>query len=109
MRWSVLSHAVRCIWSLCATGNLNFARASDWLLCRGGAEPANQNAAATDHVYVVRTTGDLATFYKAAQTDQTDSYYVAATNLCHGFAVGVYGMLEEEIQACRACFIFFTS
>jgi hypothetical protein len=62
--------------------------------CSVVVAPANENAAATD-AYVVRTTGDLASFGKAARTG---SYYDAAINLCHGFAVGVYGVLEEEIQ-----------
>jgi hypothetical protein len=58
------------------------------------AMPAN--AAVTEDDFLLRTTGDPVELCKATRPDP---FYAAAINVCHGFSVGVYRVLEEESKA----------
>jgi hypothetical protein len=53
-------------------------------------------AALTQDSFLLRNTGDLIDLCSAAQTDPL---YTAAMNFCHGFAVGVFRVLNEEDMA----------
>jgi Rap1a immunity proteins len=57
---------------------------------------AGANVAETD--FQVRTTADLIDLCTASPSDPMGT---AALNFCHGFAVGVYRVLEEENAAKR--------
>jgi hypothetical protein len=81
-------------------------RAGVWLpgivLClavSAGSAPA----AVTEDSFLMRNTGDLVDLCSAAQSD---AMYTAATNFCHGFAVGVFRVLQEEDMAWRGNHLF---
>jgi Rap1a immunity proteins len=58
--------------------------------------PAAGNAAITEDTFQLRTTGDLVELCSAAPSDPMGT---AALNFCHGFALGVYRVLEETNAA----------
>jgi hypothetical protein len=60
-------------------------------------------AALTEDNFLVHNTGDLIELCSAAQSDPL---YTAASNFCHGFAVGVFRVLEEEDMARRSHHMF---
>jgi hypothetical protein len=60
-------------------------------------------AALTQDSFLLRNTGDLIDLCTATSTDPL---YTAASNFCHGFAVGVYRVLDEEESARRTRRIF---
>jgi hypothetical protein len=66
------------------------------LMVCSGILPIKANAAVTEDNFLLRTTGDLVDLCKATSADP---YYTAAVNFCHGFAVGVYRVLESEERA----------
>jgi hypothetical protein len=53
--------------------------------------------------FLLRQTGDLVDLCSAAQSDPL---YIAATNFCQGFAVGVFRVLQEEDAARRSGHLF---
>lgn len=53
-------------------------------------------AAPTEQDFQLRTTRDLTALCAAAPTDQMGT---AAINFCHGFALGVYRVLQQEQMA----------
>ncbi len=67
--------------------------------------PATANAAVTEDTFLLRSTGDLIELCSAAPTDPMGT---AALNFCHGFALGVYRVLEEENAAKRTGKLFCT-
>src|SRR3954463_2574444 len=67
-------------------------------LCVGSAR-----AAVTEDNFNLHNTGDLIALCSAAQSDPL---YTAATNFCHGFAVGVFRVLQEEDAARRSGRLF---
>jgi Rap1a immunity proteins len=60
-------------------------------------------AAVTEDDFQLRSSGDLADLCSAAQPDPM---YTAASNFCHGFAVGVFRVLQEEDTARKATHMF---
>jgi hypothetical protein len=60
-------------------------------------------AAVTEDSFLLRNTGDLIDLCTAAQSDPM---FTAASNFCHGFAVGVYRVLEEQDMARRSHHMF---
>jgi hypothetical protein len=62
------------------------------------AFPAAGHAAVTEDTFQLRTTGDLVELCSVAPSDPMGT---AALNFCHGFAVGVYRVLEAENAARR--------
>jgi hypothetical protein len=60
-------------------------------------------AVVTEDNFLVRNTGDLTELCSAAPSD---AMYTAASNFCHGFAVGVSRVLQEEDTARRANHLF---
>ena len=60
--------------------------------------PATGGANVTETDFQVRTTADLVDLCSASPSDPMGT---AALNFCHGFAVGVYRVLEEENAAKR--------
>ena len=62
------------------------------------ALPAAARAAVTEDTFQLRTTGDLVELCTTAPSDPMGT---AALNFCHGFALGVYRVLEEENAARR--------
>jgi hypothetical protein len=60
-------------------------------------------AAVTADDFLLRNTGDLVALCSA---DKSDPLYTAASNFCHGFAVGVYRVLAEEDAAYPALRFF---
>ena len=66
-------------------------------LC-AAALPSQGRAAVTEDTFLLRTTADLV---ELCATPPSDSMGTAALNFCHGFAVGVYRVLEEENAARR--------
>ncbi len=60
--------------------------------------PGAAGAAVTETDFQLGTTADLVDLCTATPTD---SMGTAALNFCHGFAVGVYRVLEEENAARR--------
>ena len=62
------------------------------------ALPAAGHAAVTEDTFQLRTAGDLVELCSVAPSDPMGT---AALNFCHGFAVGVYRVLEEENAAKR--------
>ena len=60
-------------------------------------------AAVTEDSFLVRNTGDLIELCSATQSDPL---FTAAANFCHGFAVGVFRVLEEEDRARRSRHLF---
>ncbi len=60
-------------------------------------------AAVTEDNYLIRNTGDLVELCTAAQSDPM---FTAAINFCHGFAVGVFRVLQEQDAARRSNHLF---
>jgi hypothetical protein len=60
--------------------------------------PTAAGAAVTEATFALNTTSDLVDLCTAAPSDPMGT---AALNFCHGFAVGVYRVLEEENAARR--------
>lgn len=60
--------------------------------------PMAGHAAVTEAAFQLRSTGDLIELCTAAPTEPMGT---AALNFCHGFAVGVYRVLEQENAARR--------
>jgi Rap1a immunity proteins len=81
-------------------------RTSFWLagaaLCAALAGGPARAAVSADN-FLLRDTGDLVTLCSA---DRSDPLYTAASNFCHGFAVGVYRVLAEEDGADPALRLF---
>src|SRR5271165_1133100 len=67
------------------------------------ALPATGHAAVTEDTFQLRTTGDLVELCSIAPSDPMGT---AALNFCHGFAVGVYRVLEAENAARRGGKLF---
>jgi hypothetical protein len=65
--------------------------------------PTAAGAAVTEGTFELRTTADLVELCTVAPTD---SMGTAAINFCHGFAVGVYRVLEKENAARRTGHLF---
>jgi hypothetical protein len=59
--------------------------------------------AATQDDFLMRSTGDLVDLCAAPQSDPM---YTAAVNFCHGFALGVFRVLQEEDAARKAGHLF---
>jgi hypothetical protein len=76
-------------------------RRRHWLagiaLC-AAALPAAGQAAVIEDTFQLRTTGDLVELCSVAPSDPMGT---AALNFCHGFALGVYRVLETENAARR--------
>lgn len=62
------------------------------------ALPAAGHATVTEDTFLLRSTGDLVELCSMAPSDPMGT---AALNFCHGFAVGVYRVLEAENAAKR--------
>ena len=60
-------------------------------------------AAVTEDSFLLHNTTDLVDLCSATQSDPL---YTAATNFCHGFAVGAFRVLQEENRARRANQLF---
>ena len=60
-------------------------------------------AAVTEDSFLVRNTGDLVDLCSAAQSDPL---YTPARNFCHGFAVGVFRVLQEADMPHRSRHLF---
>jgi hypothetical protein len=67
------------------------------------AAAGTSRAAVTEDSFLVHNTGDLIELCSATQSDPM---FTAATNFCHGFAVGVFRVLEEEDMARRSRHLF---
>jgi hypothetical protein len=67
------------------------------------AAAGTSRAAVTEDSFLVRNTGDLIDLCSAVQSDPM---FTAATNFCHGFAVGVFRVLHEEDRARRSRHLF---
>ena len=67
------------------------------------ALPAPGNAAVTEDTFLLHTTSDLVELCSIAPSDPMGT---AALNFCHGFAVGVYRVLEAENAAKRSGKLF---
>jgi len=63
------------------------------------ASIGSADAALTEDSFLLRNTGDLVELCSA---EQPDPMYTAASNFCHGFAVGVFRVLQEENRASRS-------
>jgi Rap1a immunity proteins len=61
-----------------------------------GISTASAHAAVTQDSFLLHNTGDLVDLCSAAQSDPL---YTPAVNFCHGFAVGVFQVLQEEEMA----------
>jgi Rap1a immunity proteins len=61
-----------------------------------GLSVGSANAAVTEDSFLLRSTGDLVDLCSAAQPDPM---YTAAVNFCHGFAVGVFRVLQQQDMA----------
>jgi hypothetical protein len=68
-----------------------------------GVSAGSAHAAVTQDSFVLRNTGDLVDLCSAVQPDPM---YTAAVNFCHGFAVGVFRVLEEEDMARKSRHMF---
>lgn len=68
--------------------------------------PESGGAAVSDSDFQMRTTADLVDLCSASPTD---SMGTAALNFCHGFALGVYRVLEEQNAARRTGKLFCIS
>ena len=64
-------------------------------LC-GALSAGSVQAAVTEDSFLLRDTADLVDVCSAAQSDPL---YTPASNFCHGFAVGVFRVLQEEDMA----------
>ena len=60
--------------------------------------PSAGRAAVTEDTFQLRTTSDLVELCSAAPSDPM---MTAAVNFCHGFALGVFRVLDEENAAHR--------
>jgi hypothetical protein len=60
--------------------------------------PSTGHAAVTEDTFQLKTTSDLVDLCSAAPSDPM---MTAAVNFCHGFAVGVFRVLDEENAAHR--------
>lgn len=60
-------------------------------------------AVVTEDSFLIRNTGDLT---ELCSTTPSDPMYTAASNFCHGFAVGVFRVLQEEDAARRTNHLF---
>lgn len=60
-------------------------------------------AAVTEDSFLLRNTGDLVDL---CSSSQTDPLYTAASNFCHGFALGVFRVLQEQDMARRSGHLF---
>jgi hypothetical protein len=67
------------------------------------AVPGLTRAAVTQDSSLLRNTGDLIDLCSAAPSDPL---YTAAVNFCHGFAVGVFRVLNQEEAALRSRRLF---
>ncbi len=64
-------------------------------ICAAMSVGSARAAVSTDN-FLLRNTGDLVNLCSAATTEP---YYTAAVNFCHGFAVGVFRVLQAENAA----------
>jgi hypothetical protein len=71
-------------------------------LC-AAALPAVGNAAVTEDTFQLRTTADFVELCTAAPADPMGT---AALNFCHGFALGVYRVLDQQNAARRTGRLF---
>ena len=60
--------------------------------------PGSGRAAVTEDTFKLQTTGDLVALCSDAPSDPMST---AALNFCHGFALGVFRVLDEEAAAQR--------
>ncbi|HKM64507.1 MAG TPA: Rap1a/Tai family immunity protein [Acidisphaera sp.] len=67
------------------------------------AAPGVARAAVTQDSFLLRNTADLVDLCTA---DQSDPTYTPAVNFCHGFALGVFRVLNEEDVARRRRVLF---
>ena len=81
---------------------LNKGWLSGLALC-ATALAGHAQAAVTEDNFQQRSTADLVELCSAAQTDPL---YTAASNFCHGFAVGVFRVLQEEDMARKSRHMF---
>jgi len=65
--------------------------------------PSAGHAAVTEDTFQLRTTGDLVALCSATPPDPM---MTAAVNFCHGFALGVFRVLDEENAARRVNRLF---
>src|SRR5258708_5741456 len=72
------------------------------LLCATTSTGFAQDRVPQD-MFQLRNTGDLVALCSAAPSDPL---YTAAVNFCHGFALGVFKVLQQEGAASRAGQIF---
>jgi hypothetical protein len=63
------------------------------------ASAGSAHAAVTEDNFLLRHTGDLIAL---CSSGKSDPMYTAATNFCHGFAVGVFRVLREVDTARRS-------
>ena len=68
-----------------------------------GVSAGSAHAAVSQDAFMLHSNGDLVDLCSAAQTDPL---YTAAVNFCHGFAVGVFRVLQEEDMATRSRHMF---
>jgi hypothetical protein len=81
---------------------LNKGWLSGLALC-ATALAGHAQAAVTEDNFLLRTTADLVELCSAAQSDPL---YTAASNFCHGFAVGVFRVLQQEDMARKSRHLF---
>jgi Rap1a immunity proteins len=62
------------------------------------ASAGSARAAVTEDNFLLHNNADLVAMCSA---EKSDPMYTAATNFCHGFAVGVFRVLQEEEMAAR--------
>jgi hypothetical protein len=79
-------------------GKWRLAIAMAGVLAAGSAR-----GAVTEDSFLLHNTGDLVDLCSAVQPDHL---YTAAVNFCHGFAVGVFRVLQEEDTARRSRHLF---
>ena len=60
-------------------------------------------AVVTEDRFLVRNTGDLV---ELCSTEPSEAMHTAASNFCHGFAVGVFRVLQAEDAARRVKHLF---
>ena len=81
-------------------------RLKNWLIALGfGAAvcAGSARAAVTEDDFLMRDTNALVDVCSATQADPM---YTAAVNFCHGFAVGVFRVLQEQDMAERSRHMF---
>jgi Rap1a immunity proteins len=77
-----------------------------WLVVTASCAPLIAGAAqaeVTQDSFLLRQASDLVDMCSAAQSDPL---YTAATNFCHGFAVGVFRVLQQQDAARRSGHLF---